>query len=191
LSTVGVTPEGLFEMHARHFSNKLTLLSVVFAALLTVCFQSAASAQATDGSGGSTVYEEHHRVSGWEEPLCSRDGNLRHYYWTDVDVSSRYRTNAINRVAPRANPYHVISRVAGPNSKPVAIPPMSAKARSIGDNRMASSDCSGVLRSKAGSGARANRNTSTFTYASYSYNPSSKPVAQYESSSVKGRVLSY
>ncbi len=178
-------------MHARHFSNQLNLLSVLFAALLTVCFGSAASAQSTDVSGGSTVYEEHHRVSGWEEPLCNKDGNLRHYYWTEIDASSRYRTNAISRVAPRANPYHVINRVAGANSKPIAIPPMSAKARSIGDNRIASNNCSGVLRTQGGSAARVSRGASTFTYADYSYNPSSKPVAQYESNSVKGRVLSY
>lgn len=151
----------------------------------------AAQAQSTEIQGPSTVREEHYKVSGWQEPLCNKDGNLRHYYWTDIDASARYRTNTIRRVSDNRNPYRVISRVAGQNSKPIAIPPMSAKARPMGDN-LSSTDVNGVVRTKNGSASRAGNSASTYTYASYNYSPGAKPLAQSsDSRNVKGRVLTY
>lgn len=155
------------------------LVSLIFALILTNNLQ--ANAQ-------STVFEERHKVSGWEEPLCNRDNNLRHYYWTDIDASSRYRVNVINRVAPsKKSSYTIINRTASPN-KPSA---MSAKARKVGDNQIASGDVSGYLRNQQQAASYGNRSVAS-TYGSYSFSQPVRSTAQYDSNrNVKGRVLSY
>lgn len=160
------------------------VIPIILSLFLTITLQNPANAQ-------STVFEERHRVSGWEEPLCAREGNLRHYYWTEIDASSRYRANAINRVAPsgRAS-YKIISRTAGPNSRPAANLALSARGKRMSGEQLASGDVSGVLRPGTSGNSGSGRGASTSTYASYSQG--SRPVYQYDGSrNVSGRVLSY
>jgi uncharacterized membrane protein YgcG len=168
-----------------------SVFSLAILTSLTILFQAPALAQQVPG----VTYEETHRVSGWEEPLCARDGNLRHYYWTDIDASSRYRTNVINRVAPSGRSYRVIKRVSDLNAKPTIINPnaLTAKGRGMND-QIASSDVNGQLRKRNG-GASGNRSgAGTMTYASYGFSNGGgyqSSTGSSSSAAVKGRVLSY
>lgn len=167
-----------------------SVFSLAILSSLTILFQAPALAQQVPG----VTYEETHRVSGWEEPLCARDNNLRHYYWTEIDASSRYRANVINRVAPSGRSYRVIKRVSDLNAKPTVINALTAKGRGMNDNQIASSDVSGNLRKRNGGGNGSRSGAGTMTYASYGFSNGGGYQSSGGSSSsaaVKGRVLSY
>ena len=169
-----------------------SVFSLTVFSLLTILVQAPALAQQVPGACAVT-YEERHRVAGWEEPLCSRDNNLRHYYWTEIDASSRYRANVINRVAPVGHGYRVIKRVSDLNAKPNVVTALSAKGHRL-QNQIASNDVSAVLKNRAGGGSGSRGGAGAFTYASYSYNNSpsyGSSSGNSSSANVKGRVLSY
>lgn len=99
----------------------IKLLTIALVAVSACLTATPAMAQMTESV--STV-ETKGSVTGWEKPLIEQDNNLRHYYWTDISNTKKYR---IQSLSPAKNQYRVMPRVAT-NVKPKVAPAASNKS---------------------------------------------------------------
>lgn len=99
----------------------IKLLTIALIATSASLVAAPAMAQMTESV--STI-ETKGSISGWEKPLIEQDNNLRHYYWTDISNTKKYR---IQSLSPVKNQYRVMPRVAS-SAKPKVAPAASNKS---------------------------------------------------------------